>query len=216
MRGSRPATCPTCPTRRRRGGRSDSLLRSAGLLLALAVTACGGGQTGAGSEPTPSPALAVATMGGPPGEPIVFLVRHAERATDDPRDPTLTPEGTERADLLATLLAQAGITAIYSTDLRRTRRTAAPLAAATGLPLRIYNPGDSASMVSFAREVLADGGRVLVVGHSNTVGPTVARLGGDPGSPIAEDEYDRLYVLVPGATGSGKTVLLRYGRPWPG
>lgn len=209
MRGSHPST--SC--RRRPGGhRASALLHRLGLLALVVLAGCMGGQADPG---TAAPALPLASMGAP-GEPIVFLVRHAERATDDPRDPTLTPEGSERAELLSTLLADAGITAIYSTDWRRTRLTAAPLAAATGLPVRIYNPGDSASMETFARELMEEGGRVVVVGHSNTVGPTVARLGGDPGSPIAENEYDRIYVVVPAAPGAGKTTLLRFGRPWPG
>lgn len=187
------------------------------LVLVLVLAGCAGGRTGQAPATTPVTGSLPAALMGAEGDPIVFLVRHAERATDDPRDPTLTPEGTERAELLATLLAGAGITAIYSTDWRRTRLTAAPLAEATGLPVRIYDPGDSTAMAAFAREVVEEGGRVVVVGHSNTVGPTVARLGGDPGTSIADDEYDRLYVVVPAAPGgNGRTTLLRYGRPWPG
>lgn len=184
-------------------------------MAAVALTGCAAGQGEPAAEATPTPGLLAAAMAGSDGGPIVFLVRHAERATDDPRDPTLTPEGTRRAEFLSALLAEAGITAIYSTDWRRTRLTAAPLAAATGLPVRIYSPGDSASMASFTREIMEEGGRVVVVGHSNTVGPTVARLGGDPGTPIAENEYDRLYLVVPAAAGTGRTTLLRYGPPGP-
>lgn len=209
MTGALPST--SC----RRRVRGHSLLRRGGLLALVVLAGCVGSRSGPGPGAPPGTEIPPASLGAP-GEPIVFLVRHAERATDDPRDPTLTAEGSERAELLVRLLADAGLTAIYTTDWRRTRLTAAPLAAATGLPVRIYDPGDSASMDHLLREVAEEGGRVLVVGHSNTVGPTVARLGGDPGAPIAENEYDRLYVVIPAAAGSARTTLLRYGRPWPG
>jgi phosphohistidine phosphatase SixA len=212
MRGRHPSRSPHPP---RRWTPSGALVRGVALMAAMALAGCAAGQGAPEGEATPSPGLLAAAMAGSGGEPIVFLVRHAERADDDPRDPTLTPDGNRRAEFLSALLAGAGITAIYSTDWRRTRLTASPLAAATGLPVRIYDPGDSASMATFTREILEEGGRVLVVGHSNTVGPTVARLGGDPGTPMAEDEYDRLYLVVPAASGTGRTTLLRYGPPSP-
>ena len=61
----------------------------------------------------------------------IYLVRHAEKAAGD--DPDLTVVGRARADILANELKQAGLTAIYSTDTRRTRQTALPIAKATGL-----------------------------------------------------------------------------------
>jgi hypothetical protein len=49
------------------------------------------------------------------------------------------------------------------------------------------------------------------VGHSNTTPALVDALGGASVSPVEEDEYDRLYVVV---LGPGETVtssLLRFG-----
>ena len=63
---------------------------------------------------------------------VIYLVRHAERADDHPTDPTLSPEGEARATELARLLADAPLTRVFSTDLRRTMSTAAPTARNTG------------------------------------------------------------------------------------
>jgi len=161
----------------------------------------------------PSP-LSTLSAASPRGEPIVFLVRHAERSDNDPRDPDLSPAGRERAALLASLLAEAELTAIYATPWKRTQQTAAPLAEALGLPVRIYDASDSTAMAGLTQDILAGRERILVVGHSNTVPSTVTRLGGEGGGPMAEDEYDRLYVVTPGAPGAMNTVLLRFGARW--
>lgn len=137
----------------------------------------------------------------------VYLVRHAEK--DPGRDPNLTPAGKRRAQALAELLKAADLTAIYSTNTARTRQTAAPIALQTGLPV-IYYEGDS--LDEFADQLRALGGRILVVGHSNTTPDLVAELGGEPGAPIVEaTEYDRLYVLT--LKGQHVTTdLQRYGQ----
>jgi broad specificity phosphatase PhoE len=147
-------------------------------------------------------------------EVLVFLVRHAERADDGgmapEEDPHLSPAGEERAEALARMLEDAGITHIHSTDYLRTRETAAPLAAVTGLPVSLY---DSGNLAAFAAELLATPGRHLVVGHSNTTPDLVTALGGDPRGAIDSMEYDRLYMLSIGP-GGVETVLLRFGEPF--
>jgi hypothetical protein len=55
---------------------------------------------------------------------LVLLVRHAEKAAEPADDPPLTAAGAERAQALATALQDAGVTAIITTPLRRTRETA--------------------------------------------------------------------------------------------
>ena len=148
------------------------------------------------------------------GEILVFLVRHAERADDGgmapEEDPHISPAGAERAEALARMLGNAGITHIHSTDYFRTRATAAPLAAATGLSVSVYDAGNQAA---FAGELLATPGRHLVVGHSNSIPGLVTALGGDPHGAIASMEYDRLYLVSIGPAGA-ETVLLRFGEPF--
>ena len=144
-------------------------------------------------------------------ETLVFLVRHAERADDGAmtgvEDPHLSEAGVLRAEELARVLADAGITDIHSSDYLRTRETAAPLVEATGLAVEIYDPG---KLAPFAERLRSTPGRHLVVGHSNSTPELVRLLGGDPGEPIEHLEYDRLY-LVTLDGGKVRTVLLRFG-----
>ena len=150
---------------------------------------------------------------------VVYLVRHAERADDEPdyrggetRDPPLSAAGLERAYLLARTLSDAGLTGIHTTDYQRTRQTGQPTAELTGLPLETYDPGD---LNAFAGHLAAMPGRHLVLGHSNTTPELVEALGGDPGAPIGAMEYDRLYVVTITPSGTS-TVLLRFGNRFAG
>ena len=93
----------------------------------------------------------------------LYLVRHAEKQGGD--DPALTTEGGQRAVDLADRLEEAGIEKIWSSDFRRTRATAEPLAKRLGLDVVIYDANDLASL---AEGLKSDGVTALVVGHSNT------------------------------------------------
>lgn len=139
---------------------------------------------------------------------VIYLVRHAEKV-DDSRDPSLSKPGLERALLLAQMLRDADLTHLHSTDLERTRDTANPIALQTGLEVKIYDPQH---LTEFAGLLRATPGRHLVVGHSNTT-PQLVRLLGGKSSEIADDEYDRLYVLTIKPKGGATTVLVRFGNP---
>lgn len=137
---------------------------------------------------------------------VVYVVRHAERAEDGTNDPPISADGERRARLLASMLRDSGVTHIYTTDFLRTRATAAPIAQGAGLVPEVYDPGAPAALAGRLRTTP---GRHLVVGHSNSVPDLVAALGGDPHGEIAQDEYDRLYVLTL-ASDAVTTVLLRF------
>ena len=143
---------------------------------------------------------------------VVYLVRHSERAEDGTNDPPISVAGQARSELVADLLQDAGITHIHTTDFKRTRSTGAPTARRTGVEMELYNPRD---LAGFAGELRATPGRHLVLGHSNTTPQLVEALGGDPGSPIEEMEYDRLYIVTVTDAGAS-TVLLRFGSPYEG
>lgn len=143
---------------------------------------------------------------------VVYLVRHAEKADDDPTDPTLTREGEARALELVRLLGDAGVTHVYSTPYRRTESTVIPLAETFGLEVTSYEPGDP----GFLETLRTTPGRIVVSGHSNTTPGLVEALGGDPVRPIPEWEYDRIYVVVLGPDGTVTSTLLRYGAPSTG
>ena len=143
------------------------------------------------------PSIALATPG------MVYLVRHGEKAPDE-KDPALTAQGRQRARNLAAMLGKTGIAHVFSTPTNRTRQTAQPLAQASGLPVQEYDPRAPRALVEKVREL---NGPVLVVGHSNTLSELVRLFGGQPGAEIADNEYDRVYQLIPGANGSVTTVL---------
>ena len=134
---------------------------------------------------------------------VIYLVRHGEKLAG--QDPELSPRGQERARHVAAILRRAGITAIFSSKTVRTQQTAAPLAQQTGLSVQLYDPMAPRAMVEQVRKLT---GAVVVVGHSNTLPELVRLFGGAPGSDIGDDEYDRLYQLLPGADGKVTTILL--------
>lgn len=139
------------------------------------------------------------------GPMVLHLVRHAEKELG--RDPNLTAAGAARADALVETLVDARIEVIYSTNFKRTRATAEPIARSRNLPIIYYDPSD---LDGFASQVTAAGRSALIVGHSNTTPQLVAALGGEAGVPITEaTEYDRLYRITLGA--SVGTEILRYG-----
>ncbi len=134
----------------------------------------------------------------------IYLVRHAEKQQDGTRDPSLTKQGHLRAEDISVQLKDKNISLIYSTDYKRTRETASPLVTSLKINLTLYDPRQ---LENFAKQLLADKGNVLVVGHSNTTPKLVELLGGDSHGPMDESQYSRLYHLLIDQA-DVKTVLL--------
>ena len=133
----------------------------------------------------------------------IFVVRHAERAdagtggaTMMATDPELSDAGRARAQALAAALKDAKISAIYTTEYKRTRQTAEPLARALGLEITVVPARDMAAMIAKVKS----GGNALVVGHSNTVGPVIEALGVAEPVKLSDEDYDNLFVVVRGET----------------
>lgn len=133
----------------------------------------------------------------------VFVVRHAERAdsgtmkgTTMAADPDLSDAGRARAQSLAAMLKDAGIKAIYTTEYKRTRQTAEPVARALGLEATVVPARDMKSLIE---KLKGAGAPALVVGHSNTVGETIAALGVTETVAIDDADYDNLFIVTPGA-----------------
>jgi broad specificity phosphatase PhoE len=138
----------------------------------------------------------------------IFVVRHAERADASAgasptmaSDPDLSEQGKARAQALATVLKDAKITAIYTTQYKRTVQTADPLARALAIQPTALDARDTAGLV----EKLKAGGNALVVGHSNTVGAILQQLGVADTITLADDDYDNIFVVVR----SEKPTLIR-------
>ena len=144
---------------------------------------------------------------GAEAQKAVLVVRHGENAGDK-----LTAEGLSRAGRLAEVLHDAGITAIYSTDTKRTKGTATPLSEELKLPIRIYDPGGGdvpIDSTAFVHQLARDNPHdvVLVVGHTTTI-PDLLKVLGCPGDiEIAPKEFGDLFVVVP--KGGGPPTLLR-------
>lgn len=134
----------------------------------------------------------------------IYLTRHAEKSATG-TDPVLTAEGQVRATNIAATLKDAQVKHIYSTAYQRTQQTAQPLATYLNLPVTTYDGGQ---LATFAQQLRALPDNALVVGHSDTTPELIRQLGGDPGSAIAETEFDRLYQMTFGADGSVTTTLL--------
>ncbi len=122
-----------------------------------------------------------------PTNQFVFIVRHAEKETGS--DPDLTTDGKARAVGLAHLMSGLGVTHVYTTDTLRTKNTAGPTANATGNEIEIYEDVDELVADVRATDV---GSRILVVGHSNTVGSITTALGVSQTVNIG-DEFDNLF-----------------------
>jgi phosphohistidine phosphatase SixA len=148
----------------------------------------------------------------------VIVVRHAEKSTDDPRDPSLSPEGLSRARTLSALLKNAGVADIYTTQYKRTRQTAEPLAQQFGIAI-MERPINGANSATYARDLAQEirtrsaGKGVLVVGHSNTVPDIVQALSGSPVPAITDPEYDHIFVVVIPPSGSARLLQLGFERP---
>jgi broad specificity phosphatase PhoE len=148
---------------------------------------------------------------------LVLIVRHAEKAPEPGGDVPLTDAGRARAEALAEALAHARVDAIVTTQFRRTRETAGPLARRLQLTTRVVEAGgDTRAHARAVADAVRGAGRtVLVVGHSNTVPAIIAALGGPRLEELCESDYDNLFVLAMPAGGAPGLTQSRYGAPDP-
>lgn len=147
-------------------------------------------------------------------DPVIFLVRHAERADAGMAsakaagaDPDLSSDGVARANALAGVLKEARITAVITTQYKRTLQTGGPTAKVAGVPPTVIDSKDS---VALLQKVKSAHGNVLVVGHSNTLPDLLKALGVTEPVTIAEDQYDAIFVVT--LASPPTFVRLRYPR----
>jgi phosphohistidine phosphatase SixA len=147
---------------------------------------------------------------------LVVVVRHAEKANDDPRNPSLSDLGQARAASLAKALAGYPVTTVLVSEYRRTLLTAEPTLRDHQLTARVVPVlKDSAEL--YGRRI-ADlvhqelrGGVILLVSHSHTVPAVVFALTGVQVPPIIESsEFDRLYIISLPAQGEPRIISARY------
>lgn len=152
----------------------------------------------------------VATNDAPQATLAFVLVRHAEKATDDPKDPSLGDAGRARAARLAASFDGVPVSAVYATGYRRTQATAQPTAEAHGLPVRTYEADMPADAFAATLRTTHASGTVLVVGHSNTVPAIASALCGCTVAPMRDDEFDRRITIRIAADGTATLEETRY------
>src|SRR5213593_2619217 len=81
-------------------------------------------------------------------QPIVVIVRHAEKAANGGNDPDLSSAGRARANELARILKDSGITAIFTSEFKRTQETAAPTATSTHVTATVIPAKDTAALAA--------------------------------------------------------------------
>ncbi len=148
----------------------------------------------------------------------IILVRHAER--DAGLDPPLNAEGEIRAALLAQVLGQNGVTAIYATDYIRNRKTAEPLATKLGLTIGLIGSAELANTKSLAARLGTEflekhaGGVVLLVGNvgsptfgTNGVLADLYTLFGGTGN--LPNRYQDMTIIVVPEAGKGSANIIR-------
>ncbi len=139
----------------------------------------------------------------------VLLVRHAEKAVNQGRDPELTAEGHQRAARLASMLADVSPDVIFATEYKRTQQTVAPLAEQAGVDVTTVAAAGIEALAQRIREEHV-GDTVVIAAHSNTVPAIIEALGSEPVPAIPESEYSNLYVVSLPALGRAKTTRLHF------
>ncbi|MGH8129678.1 MAG: SixA phosphatase family protein [Steroidobacteraceae bacterium] len=129
----------------------------------------------------------------------VIVMRHAEKAAVPPDDPPLSQAGEARALELAQHFGRAPkglrLDSIIVSEFRRTQETVRPLANRLGVPVIVVPAKDPAQAAQRALDENR-GGRVLIVGHSDTVPDIVKELSGDDVGAMRETEYGIVYVIA--------------------
>jgi broad specificity phosphatase PhoE len=106
--------------------------------------------------------------------------------------------------------AMGHVDAIYASPALRSRLTAAPLAARLGIGVTVAKADDPRTL---ARRVLREhgGGRILIVGHTDTVPQIVAALSDYSTIPeIGAQEYDIMYIVAVPRIGRANLLRLSY------
>ena len=138
----------------------------------------------------------------------IFLVRHAEQSVETD-DPELTEAGKQRAKRLASLLKDAAINVIYTTERKRAIQTAEPAEKLLNIARKQLALRDLDGLVAQLRNQHTHD-RVLVVSHHLALPRLIKALGHSAEVTIQLNEYDNLFVLIPNNEGSPMVLRLRY------
>ena len=142
---------------------------------------------------------------------VVVLVHSVEKDPGTIDDPPLSPEGEERAQRLAQTLggAAARIDAIYVSDDRRARQTAAPLSERLHQAPVVFAASEARAT---AERALRDhaGGTVVVVASDTTLPQMLHEVHGEDPGPAAGADAEVMYVVSVPSFGHSHELRLRY------
>lgn len=139
-----------------------------------------------------------------------IVVRHAEKSmTESSSDPALAPEGAQRADKLAALLKEVSVSAVYSTNYKRTKSTVTPIATAKSVQIQDYKQLKEVELDEIIKKYA--GGTVVIAGHSNTVpGIVNTLLGKEQYKNLDDSNYGSLFIVSVTERGKATVTLLTY------
>ncbi|SHG36866.1 Histidine phosphatase superfamily (branch 1) [Salegentibacter echinorum] len=133
-----------------------------------------------------------------PSEEITtyYFIRHAEKDTTDSgnKDPKLTEAGLKRAENWAKTFKDIDFDLIYTSDYKRTKNTAKPIAQAQNKELNFFDT-EKLNSKKFQQET--ENKTVLVVGHSNLNPEWVNYiLGKEKYDDLEESVYGSLFIVT--------------------
>lgn len=134
----------------------------------------------------------------------IYLLRHAEKAVSQDKDPALSPCGMVQAQAMAKLLPHP-VAVIYHSGYRRTQQTAEQIAfTQPDATLLAYNAAD---LTELAARLEQHQTKVVIVGHSNTTPELLHRLSKLPAPQMKEQDYGVIYQLKHSAQGYQLTTF---------
>ena len=137
---------------------------------------------------------------------VVYIVRHAEKTSEDP-DADLSAIGKTRVEVLSWMLRDIAIDTVYSTDVPRTFHTVEPIAKEKALSVESYvpKPGRLAETIRHKHR----GQTLLVSGHSNTIPELLKSLGVPIEDKILPGYDDLFIVTLDGSAANAKGATLQ-------
>jgi 2,3-bisphosphoglycerate-dependent phosphoglycerate mutase len=124
----------------------------------------------------------------------IVLLRHSEKATDDPKNPSLSERGKNYARSLQELFSETKFDGAFSTPYKRTRNTIQHVADANGLKIEDYQPMSVEGILEkINNEKLRS---VIVAAHSNTVTHLVNKLVSTADlKELDESDYGKIFIV---------------------
>ena len=139
----------------------------------------------------------------------IVLLRHSEKATDDPKDPSLSDRGKNYARSLQELFSETKFDGAFSTPYKRTRSTIQHVAEANGLKIQDNKPMNVEDILDQINNGKLTS--VIVAAHSNTVTHLVNKLVLNANlDELDESDYGKIFIVnyFPSDTKRNALVIL--------